>query len=414
MKYYIILVGIFLTACYDNQASNNIGTEPRYFINLQISGLLDSTELLNVYDKLYSRNFVFANNGKVTLPLSYLSGSDYSLIVDTSVGINNNYKCSLSSTSGVFQQSDVNITITCIQSSKVFVAVGPQEQMLNSIDGVNWETVPQVLLDGISINDVLPNVFGTTYVAGSLGTINSYLDYMFFVGRNSSSVSTLNGIAVSDDLNAMIAVGDSGLIEYSTDGTSWIIQSLDLIDTTTSFKQVVFCNDRFFGVGNISESVGIIIQSVPPLGPTMVWNPTNSYNNVMLNTIECYNQKVFVGSNNGVVTIINTTQTPNTTQQITVNSQVNITQILSDDTRIVLVGNNANNGVIYTSIDDGLTWTAVQLITQLPQISSISVNIDGVYVILTTSGIYNSRDLITWNLVPNSPNNLTKVRVDLT
>ena len=390
-------------SCYDN-TPNKVGNQPKYVINIQVSGLVSKYPNIYIFDELNLNNEISATNGLNTFPIVYFPGQRYSVIINSAV-----YKCDIDNGSGEFNNSDINIKISCYPSSKVFLAVGANGQVLNSNDGINWVTNATFFKS--DLNDVLPNILGRSYIVGNSGSLYFLVNYLYPTLINSAVTTNINGIAVSDDYKLIVLVGDNGLIEADYNSV-FSIQSYNPGSSVTNFNQVTYCNGSFYGTGTINNSgqnVAVIINSTSiSYNPfSMIWSPIFNLPDEVFNSIECFNNTVFVGGNNGVV--LKSSQ--GNWVQLNLSSPVNIRQILNvANNRLIAVGNLNGNGVIYESVD-GDNFTPVAVTSQLPPISSIAVNSDNTYVILTTGGIYYSNDLLTWNLVPNSPTNLNKVRV---
>lgn len=251
--------------------------------------------------------------------------------------------------------------------NQVTILVG-YDQSDNSIIGQifdnNTNYYPSDNITSDQLNSVAVNS-GTYIAVGNNGTIVTTLD--------SSSWTTIQTSGTTNNLNYVyystkyIVVGDSGTILTSDDTITWTAQT---ILTTLSLRSVIYTGTKYIAVGDL----GLIASSVDGIA----W--TTSF-------IVDYNFKSISIDTSGYNTV----------------------------DRILIAG---DSGIIYQSIDDGVTWNLVQNListTNLYNIVFDGINTNNFYIVGDSGTIIaydNKFDSLTYNSL-SSPT-LSRLPPDLT
>ena len=388
-----------------------------HIIGVKIQGLvtgLPDKETVTVTDTLTPNNTYTLSNGTFSTTNYYNFGASYNYkVISTPSGMN----CQIiNGSGGPLYQNVNNITINCSILANSFFAVADKGQILFSGDGTNWTSTN--INTTSSLFDVL--LFSNNfYLVGDNGT--------FYSSQNINS--TWNKINVSSTfpiysistvtlgvIPSLIIIGGNGLIQTSTDFLSWNTQSYSLGLNLVDFS---YCNSNAYAIGNYTKNVtgGVVFMS--ELGTINNWSPVISFINspsATLNTIVCYSSsqipsKILVAGNNGVLT--SSLDDGVTWNTIIINNLFNSSQLIngSNDTLVVVGKTSDNNGAVFSSTDGGTTWVQ-QIPNQitLQPLSSIAISASGTYVATGTTNIYKSTDLINWEITYTGTQSLFKVR----
>jgi photosystem II stability/assembly factor-like uncharacterized protein len=193
-------------------------------------------------------------------------------------------------------------------------ADGTEGRVNISTDAVRWTTkklgTTDALLKSIAFGDC-------QFVAvGSSGIIWTSPDGTSWTKMVSNTSQCLNTVAYCN--NQFIVVGDSGVILTSTDGTTWIRQ---LTGTIADLRSVAFGNDKI-----ISVSQGYVLTSSN--GTSWTIQPTD----LSLTSITFGNKEFIAVGTNGMV--LTSTDGTIWTKQ-TSNTAGNFTSILFDGCKFV-------------------------------------------------------------------------------
>ncbi len=172
-----------------------------------------------------------------------------------------------------------NLLYDVIFAGGKFVAVGINNTVLTSPDGITWATA--TFPTGISLTGVAHN--GSRYVVSGYrfsNTTQKGLAAYSENGVNWTTVAVDTGLAqfwgITHGAGRFVTVGDSGTIYSSVDGSSWIPSAATGI--TTSFRSVAYADGLFVAIGDS----GRLFTS--PDGVTWINRSlatTNSFNSVV-------------------------------------------------------------------------------------------------------------------------------------
>lgn len=205
----------------------------------------------------------------------------------------------------------------------------------------------------------------------------------------------------TDGAGNYAAVGDFGIIMTSTNGVDWTVRQ----SGTMNLNGVVFGNNRYVAVGN----GGRIVLSTDG---GVTWNEKSSGTASHLNCVT-YNGTVFVAVGNSqinenypyvpkitVLTSVDGITWTDRSPLLAINETLDLFDIASGvNGKLAAVG---AGGVIFTSIDNGVTWTRMpdDLVNRAGNINSITFG-DNTFVAVGDFGqITTSADNgVTWNPV---------------
>jgi len=141
----------------------------------------------------------------------------------------------------VLAGTDMDMEAVVWNGSKL-VAVGDDDEILISSDGVNWTSYTPSFMSPQGINDIVWN--GTNFV-GVEGWTYTSPDGIAW-NLNTTTFDTLNGVTWSGTLGLHITVGEDGLIMSSTDGAAWTTEASP---TSSWLNDVTWANGMFVAVG---------------------------------------------------------------------------------------------------------------------------------------------------------------------
>src|SRR6266850_4866559 len=211
-----------------------------------------------------------------TAPSSnHLQGVAYGHGLFVAVGDQNTILTSPTGTDWMQRTSGVSVLHSATTGNGWFVAGGQEAALIRSSrDGINWT-------NGIGTTG-LQRVFGFThannlFVGVGRGTrsdnsFSSYVvtsrnaidwDYPFLPTTNTLLTNTL--LAVTHGTNLFVAVGETGTIITSTDGTTWTVRNSG---TLASLRAIAFHQSRFIAAGDggivLASPDGISWSAAPP------------------------------------------------------------------------------------------------------------------------------------------------------
>ena len=223
-----------------------------------------------------------------------------------------------------------------------FIAVGNSGSILTSPDGTLWtetERSPNINLMDVYYRSSTYLVVGASnqsVIYSSGLNINTGIWKQRFLNEDSSFA--LEGIFHGIDM--FVAVGNSGTILASSDGTSW---SSRTSGTSNQLNSITYGDSAFVAVGGN----GTILTSLDNTS----WSSRTSGTSNQLNSIT-YGGSTFVavGSSGTILTSLDNTSWSSRTSGTS--NQLN--SITYGDSAFVAVG---GNGTILTS-SDGISWTS--------------------------------------------------------
>jgi hypothetical protein len=266
----------------------------------------------------------------------------------------------------------------------VFVAVGAAGACYSSPDGITWTSRPA---GSVAFNDVIFD--GTQFVAicaSQSYTSTDGITWAPFVQSFSSALPIIGSSYVTaTDGTSTVAVGNSGQIRRSTNGTTW---SYIGTPTTATLYEVRYLNSALFIAVGAS---GAIVTS--PDG--IVWTSRTSGTAQALSSVAYGAGRYVAVGGAGAITY---SSDGVTWTAITAGASV-FNRVIYNNSLFVAVG---ASGVCYTS-PDGVTWTSRSLGGSITAIYDITYGA-GLFVAVGTlnpnaSVIRTSSDGITWNTI---------------
>ena len=339
-------------------------------------------------------------NGYFTYTYKYPIASYYNFQTESYDGI----KCSIiNGSGGPLYNNVINVQVNCIDISKTFIAVTQNGEITISKDGINW--INNQVNANISLKDALITNTNNFYVVGTSGSLFKDINSQSNWEKGDLSLtSTLNSIALYTDTrnnNQFVIVGDNATIQTSADSVYWNTQTSP---SQADLIQTVYCNQRFYAIGNTANKTGVIMSSSDITANNWSTVYTSQPNEVFrslfcsssqLNGKTLYN--LFVSGNNGLLL---TSTDGFSWNQNTINTSYNINQIIEYKNSILIaIGESSNNtGAIFTSLDLGINWGEIISSTiKLNPFNSIAVDSDGLFVAVSANKIFTSNDLLIWN-----------------
>ncbi|MCX8522140.1 MAG: hypothetical protein ORN28_11480 [Rhodoferax sp.] len=161
-----------------------------------------------------------------------------------------------------------------------WIAVGDGGLIYKSADGATWTPVPSPATGSNNLRAVL-------YVNATIGYVLSDANKNLYRGTDLANL-TANPINPSSNINAlatdgstMVAVGDGGTIQTSTDGSNWTNASIKMPPASSvSFRSVATSNGSWVAVGD----AGAIYVSTDS-GTT--WTAPSNYSPVASGAFRC-------------------------------------------------------------------------------------------------------------------------------
>ena len=264
-----------------------------------------------------------------------------------------------------------------IFANSQFIATGTAGGVYVSADGLAWTPKTSGIttaLDGIAFANGTYLLVGQ----GSASQFRTSTDLITTVGRvsNAANLQDLRGATV-DGTGTLVAVGTSGTIVSSTNGSTWTLRTSG---TTNQLNDVSFGSSTLVAVG----LGGKILTS--PDGTT--WTTQTSGTTADLNGVKfANNQFVAVGSAGVTLTsptgVTWTSRTTGTAQQFLKTAFGAGVQ--------VSVG---FSGIIYTSADAGVTW--VSRTSGVTATLSDVIFANGQFVVVGAGLALTSPDGVTW------------------
>lgn len=201
-----------------------------------------------------------------------------------------------------------------------------------------------------------------------------------------------NGVAYGNSV--YVAVGASGYIEKSTDGTNWtVVKNSSFLNVT--YNRVAFGNGLFAAV----TADGKIVTS--PDGTT--WTQQTSGTTNFLNDIIYANSMfIAVGNSNTALTSANgTSWTAINTGAAALDNLMNV--VYGSGKFVIGVRDDATSGskVFYSTTGATNSWTGVT-IANYASLNKVSFLNTTFYVFTSNTNIYTSTNLTTWSSVSNS------------
>ncbi len=258
-----------------------------------------------------------------------------------------------------------------------YSSLGTNAYVLKSANGTTWSVVNTGIkgsFNGIAAGN------GILAAVGAFGNLYTSTDAQNWISLNSGTKHTLNGIAYHD--NTFVSVGEDGAVQTSPDGVAWTIQNSG---TAKDLKAINYLDDGFIAVGEkgeiltsnnglawIRKSLGFSVPlldiaygnemyvAVGGSGYSAVivtstdgvtWNTVSHGYSVPLMSV-AYGNGVFValGKNGQVYRSSDGSSWP---QTMLPGSGHYPTDIIYADGKFFGVG----YGEVYSSVDDGVTWT---------------------------------------------------------
>jgi len=232
------------------------------------------------------------------------------------------------------------------------VAVGNAGSILTSDNGGPWQVQNSEVNE--DLNGIVHN--GSTYVVvGRSGIILTSTDAItwtvnIFNHPDSISDTRYRAVTWSADLNMFLAVGDSGIVARSSNGTNWIAESTN---TGKPMLDVIWDNGNFIAVGGGTSTTGVLEGIVLTSSDGITWQKQSVGLSVLRSVIHDGTQYIIAGDSGSIYT--STTGTNNWNKQFVADS------VASEDLKdlsynapdYVAVG---NNGTILTTTDANSTW----------------------------------------------------------
>lgn len=255
-----------------------------------------------------------------------------------------------------------------------FVAVGTAGIVYSSTDGVTWTArtfQTTALVDVVYANSLFVAITSSGvpwYSADGIGWSSQYATF-------AATAVGANNITATDGVTT-VAVGTSGAIRKTTDGSTWLAVTSR---TTQSLYEVQYLNSNFIAVG----AVGTIVSSTD--GTT--WTARTSGASGTLFSVAYGNSKYVVVSTAGVVLyssdLVNWATASGTGTSA-------FYRVIYANSLFVAVG---VNGALYTS-SDGVTWTSRSAGSQT---FNDVIYENSLFVAVGNGGAcYTSSDGVTW------------------
>jgi hypothetical protein len=276
---------------------------------------------------------------------------------------------------------------------------------------VYWSTTPGVTVNSdvvvpaekdlnYSVHSDIDVVAGATYyyrVQALSGGESSVLSEEVKGTPQASAVSShlmdvaWNGYILDGSMITLVAVGESGVILNSPNGTvdGWSLVTHNL--TNESLASVTWGNAQFLVVG----AGGTVLTSVDG----DIWESQNSGVSADLEGVVWTGSLYVVVGKRGIILTGSADGTGWTEQQSNLDTSITLEGVAANDSIIVAVGTNST---LLTSVNDGVDWTLVDLSAQgltLATNNSLNdVTWDGTRfaVVGSDSTILSSTDGVSW------------------
>ena len=240
--------------------------------------------------------------------------------------------------------TNLNLYSVCYSEAKgLFVAVGNQIGAKSS-DGINWDVI--INISQIMFHIEYINALNLFIAVGYAGWVFRSSDASTWNSTKSSNTydTNLNSFCYDSNLNLLIAVGDLGTLRTSADAISWTERTSGI---NRNLKDVIFISGT-----NLILTVGehsVIRSSTNATSWVSNYDGTNAgFSSVVFSK----HNNLFVGAGNGIVTSKDGENWVRKTIQNFYPSSV----VYAEDLGLfVAVGNDSNNGCIYSS-KDGSIW----------------------------------------------------------
>lgn len=288
-----------------------------------------------------------------------------------------------------------------------FVAVGDSYnsgpgEIATSPDGIDWALqtsgVPAYTLNAVTWGCItnLDSSITTNFVAvGSSGTIITSWDGTNWGSQSSYTTAKLAGAAYSPDSGSFIAVGPGAVIQTSVDGTNWVASWSDLSLPGNDFLGATYAQGYFTAVGYYGE------VETSPTGVGGTWTGrfggrTENFYGIARGSVNF----VVVGG-------VNPTPPPKTTILTSWNGvswqirnpgiAVQLNNVAYGVGNFVAVG---NSGTIVTSANEGTNWTVQgsgTTVNTLNGVSYITNSVTNIFLATGAAGtILTSPDGTNW------------------
>ena len=333
--------GVFMDAAFikngtiTNAKIGNAAIDDAKIVNLSAAKLTAGSISVGAY--IQSSNYVLGSqgwkidgNGSAELAAASIRGKVTAAQVDTR-GLS-----VLDENGGVIISTNTLKTLNDVAANTTrYVAVGANGATCFSIDGIRW---PAVAAGTTTLNGVFwSSAYARFYAVGDSGTILSTTDGTAWVNYVSPTTQPLRSVAGH---TVLVAVGDSGTILRSTDGTTWTAATSG---TTLNLNDVVWTGTQFVVVANS----GLIRTSTDGI----TWTARTSGVTTTLNAITVGNNILVAVGNTG--TIRRSVDGISWTGQASGTSQ-NLNEVAYGSNQFMVVG---NEGTVLTS-PTGVTWTS--------------------------------------------------------
>ena len=333
--------GVFMDAAFikngtiTNAKIGNAAIDDAKIVNLSAAKLTAGS--ISVGSYIQSSNYVLGlqgwkidGNGSAELAAASIRGKVTAAQVDTR-GLS-----VLDENGGVIISTNTLKTLNDVAANTTrYVAVGANGATCFSIDGIRW---PAVAAGTTTLNGVFwSSTYARFYAVGNSGTILSTTDGTAWVNYVSPTTQPLRSVAGH---TVLVAVGDSGTILRSTDGTTWTAATSG---TTLNLNDVVWTGTQFVVVANS----GLIRTSTDGI----TWTARTSGVTTTLNAITVGNNILVAVGNTG--TIRRSVDGISWTGQASGTSQ-NLNEVAYGSNQFMAVG---NAGTVLTS-PTGVTWTS--------------------------------------------------------
>ena len=275
--------GVYMDAAFikngtiTNAKIGNAAIDDAKIVNLSAAKLTAGS--ISVGSYIQSSNYVLGSqgwkidgNGSAELAAASIRGKVTAAQVDTR-GLS-----VLDENGGVIISTNTLKTLNDVAANTTrYVAVGANGATCFSIDGIRW---PAVAAGTTTLNGVFwSSTYARFYAVGNSGTILSTTDGTAWVNYVSPTTQTLRSISGH---TVLIAVGDSGTILRSTDGTTWTAATSG---TTLNLNDVVWTGTQFVVVGAsgvIRTSTDGILWTARTSGVTTALNAITVGNNILV------------------------------------------------------------------------------------------------------------------------------------
>lgn len=271
--------------------------------------------------------------------------------------------------------TDMNMEAVVWNGSKL-VAVGDDDEILISSDGVNWTSYTPSFMSPQGINDIVWN--GTNFV-GVEGWTYTSPDGIAW-NLNATTFDTLNGVTWSSTLGLHITVGEDGLIMSSPDGATWTTETSP---TSSWLNDVTWANGKFLAVG---ENGTIVSSNDGSTWSTETSGTTGSLNGVTWSGTEF----VTVGLNDVLISADGSSWTAGTAPPAYLES-------VAWSSSLGLYAAVGWNGDLFTSPDGG-TWTDRAPTTYSPSYEDVTWTGTSFVAVGDRGEIVTSDDGLTWTI----------------